>query len=953
MNYAVGSLVKTRGREWLVLPESDEELLMLRPLGGADDEVTGVYLPLETVEPARFDLPTAEDLGDYQSCRLLRDAVRLGFRNSAGPLRSLARLAVEPRPYQLVPLLMALKLDPVRLLIADDVGVGKTIEAGLITRELLDRGEVQRLAVLSPPHLAEQWQAELRNKFHIDAELVLPSTAARLERHLGIGDSIFEQHPHVVVSMDFIKSDRRREDFVRACPELVIVDEAHTCAFVAEARGGKHLRFDLVKRLAEAPSRHMLFVTATPHSGKESVFRSLLAFLNPDFTNLPDDLSGKENEKHRRRLAQYFIQRRRADIEHYMNEDTPFPKREEAEDTYTLHAEYKKLFDKVLRFAREIVHDDSTHTHRQRVRWWSALALLRSLASSPAAAEATLRNRAATADTETPEEADEVGRRTVLDMDADELDETLDIAPGSDDSHEEQSHRDRLLRLASEARKLYGDKDAKLKKGIPLIKRLVKDGFRPVVFCRFIPTAEYLTEHLRPALPKDVEIEAITGALPPAERETRVLNLAEHDKRVLVCTDCLSEGINLQEYFDAVVHYDLSWSPTRHEQREGRVDRFGQPKANVRVLTYYGQDNQIDGIVLDVLIRKHKNIRSSLGISVAVPTDTNKVIEAVFEGLLLREQTTSAQGHLPGLEEYFSAEQQRLHAEWERAAGREKRSRTMFAQESIKVEEVTRELQAVRDAIGSSADVERFVKQAVRMHRGFVAEASPKEVPADSLLVSADSGKLHRVNVKEAPRALKDAVGVNDELLAAFRPVEDTGVAYLHRTHPFVEGLANYVMNTALDPRLEGAARRAGVIRTTQVDKRTALLLLRLRFHIVEKRRSGERALLAEDCRVLGFRGSPANAEWLDNAAVQELIDSEPEGNVPPDQARHFLDRLFENFGALQPYLDDYARARANELLNAHRRVRKEAGVKGVTYDVEPHLPLDVLGVYMLLPIAR
>ena len=131
---------------------------------------------------------------------MLRDAVRLGFRSSAGPFRSFARIAVEPRPYQLVPLLMALKLDPVRLLIADDVGIGKTIEAGLIARELLDRGEVERLAVLCPPQLAEQWQVELHDKFHIDAELVLPGTATRLERNCRVGQSLFDLHPFVIVS---------------------------------------------------------------------------------------------------------------------------------------------------------------------------------------------------------------------------------------------------------------------------------------------------------------------------------------------------------------------------------------------------------------------------------------------------------------------------------------------------------------------------------------------------------------------------------------------------------------------------------------------------------------------------------------------------------------------------------------------------------------------------------
>jgi SNF2 family DNA or RNA helicase len=134
------------------------------------------------VEPARFALPDPTQVGDHRSCRLLRDAVRLSSRSCAGPFRSFARIAVEPRPYQLVPLLMALKLDPVRLLIADDVGIGKTVEACLVARELLDRGEISRIAVLCPPHLAEQWQTELRDKFRIDAELVLPSTVGRLER---------------------------------------------------------------------------------------------------------------------------------------------------------------------------------------------------------------------------------------------------------------------------------------------------------------------------------------------------------------------------------------------------------------------------------------------------------------------------------------------------------------------------------------------------------------------------------------------------------------------------------------------------------------------------------------------------------------------------------------------------------------------------------------------------
>ena len=161
MSFASGSLVRARGREWVVLPESEGDFLIVRPLGGTMQETAGIHTSLEQVEPAAFAPPGPDDLGSHVSCRLLRDAVRFGFRSSAGPFRSFGRLACQPRPYQLVPLLMALKLDPVRLLIADDVGIGKTIEACLVARELLDRGEIARVCVLCPPPLAEQWRTEM------------------------------------------------------------------------------------------------------------------------------------------------------------------------------------------------------------------------------------------------------------------------------------------------------------------------------------------------------------------------------------------------------------------------------------------------------------------------------------------------------------------------------------------------------------------------------------------------------------------------------------------------------------------------------------------------------------------------------------------------------------------------------------------------------------------------
>ena len=167
--------------------------------------------------------------------RLLSEALRLSLRRGAGPFRSAARVGFEPRAYQLVPLLMALRLPVVRLLIADDVGIGKTIEAGLILRELIDRGEVDRFAVLCPPHLVEQWTGELNAKFDLDAVAVTASSAPRLERGLPPSQTLFDAHPFTVVSLDYIKADRRRDSFARACPELVVVDEAHACVGTHQA----------------------------------------------------------------------------------------------------------------------------------------------------------------------------------------------------------------------------------------------------------------------------------------------------------------------------------------------------------------------------------------------------------------------------------------------------------------------------------------------------------------------------------------------------------------------------------------------------------------------------------------------------------------------------------------------------------------------------------------------
>ena len=948
-NFDVGALVRARGREWVVLPESAHEadMLILRPLGGTDDEVTGIYLPLEKVEHAKFQLPDpTADMGSQLTCRLLRDAVRLGFRSGAGPFRSLARIAVEPRPYQLVPLLMALKLDPVRLLIADDVGIGKTVEALLVARELIDRGEVRGMTVLCPPHLAEQWQKALTEQFHIDAVLVLSGTAAPLERSCRQDQSLFERYPFTVVSTDYIKTERRREEFLRTCPELVIVDEAHTCADVNQ-RGASQRRHRLLQDLISprrtgGDTRHLVLVTATPHSGNEQAFRSLLGLLDPELLQLPEDLSGDGNRKHRERLAQHFVQRRRADLKRALGSETVFPDRREREEHYALSRDYRDFIDKVLAYCRETVQDDTVGRRQQRVRWWSALALLRAISSSPAAAVATLTNRSRAAAGDDEASVDAEGRRQIFDQEGDES-EITDVVVGADPVEDDDRLKRRLKGLAEQAATLKGAKDNKLKEATGWVKTLLDDGYSPILFCRFIDTAEYLGEHLRKKFKNKAEVEIITGRLPAEERERKVNALGEHEKRVLVCTDCLSEGINLQHIFDAVMHYDLSWNPTRHEQRDGRVDRYGQPRTPdlgpVRVLTLYGKDNPVDGIVLEVLLRKHAKIRKTLGISVPVPSNTAAVEDAILEGLLLRTTSTATQLNLGFIESMPKARE--LDAEWKAAEEREKLSRSLFAQNLLLKavnEEVRGELEEVRRALGGEEDVRWFTQQTLQAMNVPWNDGPPLTARFDQL----DS---------QNKQSVLDAVDGRTTLSAVFSGQPKKGSELLTRTHPVVEGLAKHVMETALDVTLKGVGKRCGVVRTQSVQARTTLLLLRMRFHIVNLGRDGkESPLLAEDLVLVGFEGRPGNAQWIEPERAEALLQAQADANIGEGPKQDAVSRILDRFDALQPEVDRIADERGAALFEAHRRVRKatKAGVRALK--VEVHKPVDVLGVYVFLP---
>lgn len=406
-----------------------------------------------------------------------------------------------------------------------------------------------------------------------------------------------------------------------------------------------------------------------------------------------------------------------------------------------------------------------------------------------------------------------------------------------------------------------------------------------------------------------------------------MLELTQYPQRVLVATDCLSEGVNLQEHFSAVLHYDLPWNPNRLEQREGRVDRYGQTASVVKSYLLYGQDNPVDGAVLEVLIRKAVQIHKTLGITVPVPMDSATVSEAVFESLF-EKATDAEQLSLLDLLDSPASPLAQVHSCWDKAVERERISRTRFAQASIKPVEVEQELVESDAILGDEKDVEQFVLSACER--------------LNASLIKKKNGWL-----LNPPQPLTATLGNKPRTVAFTTPVPE-GVEYVGRNHPLVEGLARHLLEEALENVNNPTAARCGFTVTDVVEKRTTLLLLQLR-HLLE---SPKHQLLAEECLVVGFTGAPANPLWLRSEQAMELLQkAEPVDDVPLVRKRLEVAELLNRIGELEDELQQIALGRSHALSQSHRRVR--AITKEGVIRVKPQLPMDILGVYILQPGQR
>ena len=948
-----GALVEARERLWIVLPDDERDVIRLRPVDGAEADAIGVHQALEpeALREGLYPLPDPERAGGSAPGRLLHDAARLRLRSGAGPFRSMGRLSVTPRPYQLVPLLMALRLDPVRLLIADDVGVGKTIEAGLIARELLDRGAIKRIGVLCPPHLCEQWERELSEKFNIEAARLQPSRMAQLERGLpGATENLFQYYRHLVASIDFMKSERYRETFIQNAPDFIIVDEAHAAARPRSAHGGaQQQRHELLQRLAADPDRSIVLATATPHSGIEESFRSLLGLLDPALDRPLEEALPQKEVGHR------FVQRKRSDLRRWLGWETPFPERRSSERPYTMTAAYARLYEDVRAYCRELVATGPELRRQQRrVRYWAATAMLRCLLSSPAAAEAMLRARRERQDRTSADAADErVDPESLALQTLDSADEEdpPDYAPAAaldEDAAglraEEVRRLDAFLRRA---RGLKGpERDAKLAAAAEAVGELLDEGFRPIVYCRFIATAEYVAAELtrlleggRPGL----RVSSVSGADGSSEqRRELVEELAGADLPVLVATDCLSEGVNLQQSFDAVVHYDLPWNPNRLEQREGRVDRYGQQREEVRTVLLYGSNNAIDLTVLEVLIRKAREIRQRWGFSVPVP-DSDELVQAVIDSVLERRGDGGRQLGLPITLAATAGFQERL----DEAAKREQESRTRFAQAAIDPDEVLRELEELAPVLGSARDVQRFTTEALARLRPGGGLRETDEAGVYELSGGALEGDLRaRLPGVEFPLRVR----FSGPFAGDPAPALDDRAITLGRCHPIVEMIADHVLGESLAEGGDASFfARSAAVRTQAVERRTAVFILRLRYRLKEHRHP---TTFAEEIVTVACTLEGGELRWIAprESAAGLLAEAAPAPGAlsQEERARHVrwaLDLLAGREGWQRAIVEE----RVEALKGAHERLRRQTG-EDAAFGVDPHDPPDILGCFVLVP---
>ncbi len=688
------------------------------PIDGRDTYARRFLTEVEHLEEGEVPFPDASIVTDPAEQDLLLRAFRLSLVHGSAPLLGLQRSRAIPTPYQLVPLLLAVGRERVRLLIADDVGVGKTIEMGLVVSELLARSLVHRALFVVPANLREQTREALAHFFHIDATIVSRHRLRSLERSLMPGQSVWEAHPFVVVSVDYAKKYPGR--ILDAGWDLVVFDEAHLCARPPMSTRGNRAqkqRYDFAVKAAEVV-QHLIMMTATPHNGYTESFASLLDLLDVDAVRWSGP-SGEVPTIDRQKAEPHVIQRRREDLRGWFEaagERFPFPERDPYELIIEMSATEARVMEDVRTYTERLAtRSDAT------VNQWVALHLQKRALSSPAALRRSLQNRV---DALRRRLTDEVG--TAADAEA----AVMDAEPHEDLTDEQlfdrvdrsalgtESEIAELERLKESAAKVTKAKDSKYSSLVQRVWPHVlarQRNKRLIVFTRYRDTLDYLVSNLeadarRPKRGMETlsgtAVFAIHGDMNPKDRIEAFASFEAADKAILVATDVISEGVNLQRACSALVHYELPWNPNRLEQRNGRVDRYLQPEERV-ILGTLVYDDELDVTILNVLVRKAAEIREEYGFSPPFFSSSRDLVD------LMR-----AYGHVPARQlDLFSAaadasEEPQLVAMSREAADR-MRDEGFYGHDSVELREVQEALAQTNRTVGDRTDLELFVRAAL------------------------------------------------------------------------------------------------------------------------------------------------------------------------------------------------------------------------------------------------
>lgn len=632
-----GQLVSVRDRHWIVksvTPSSLPPDVMtsnyapqhLVELANVEDDGLGDEMSIiweiepgtRILETANLPRPIAGKFDDPARLKTFVDAVRWGAVASADSeaLQAPFRSGIAIEDYQLDPVVRALSMARVNLMIADDVGLGKTIEAGLIAQEMILRHRVRSVMILCPPSLCLKWQAEMQEKFGLEFRIVDSEGVRLLRRERGVQANIFAHFPRLIVSFDWLKMERPmrilrdylpadRNSYPRKI-DLLIVDEVHQCA---PAGNGNHYgtdsqRTELLRYLGPH-AEHRLFLSATPHNGYENSFYALLELLDPQrfARGVKPDPKAIQNA---------VIRRMKSDIRELgPNPDgTPrFPKRVIKEIKVKYPNEERQAHDDLAAYAA--LRRKTSPSKRSAVAAdLITLLLKKRLFSSPAAFAATLN-----AHIETLAKAGAAGSSS---GDLYDLYEQVHSDFESDDEFEDAAfdvlrelseageaitpEQQRLLeRMQAWANSAKGQADEKARALIDQIKEWCcpngPDGKwtneRVIIFTEYRDTQNWLHTLLSAERLAGDRLKRLYGGMNADERErTKAAFQSDPSKdpvRILLATDTASEGIDLQRHCNRMIHVEIPFNPNRLEQRNGRIDRHGQPNPEVYIYHFVGE----------------------------------------------------------------------------------------------------------------------------------------------------------------------------------------------------------------------------------------------------------------------------------------------------------------------------------------------------------------------------